>query len=176
MFGHCITRILHLLPNLDHLQASFGWNGNRPPLLTTAFQSVSPSRLRILYLSDFAFADAAELESLLMHATGLKELTLLDIKFNNAASSHQAGPPPRGALVHLEYLKLYRISGRDIDAMLSTFSAVDIRRLRFLDVLWSPIVPILKANAHTIQEIRYRVSESVYKLICTVYARCSHLV
>jgi hypothetical protein len=36
---------------------------NQPPLLSTVFQSVLPSRLRILYLSDSVFSDAAELSS-----------------------------------------------------------------------------------------------------------------
>ncbi|KAJ7255919.1 hypothetical protein C8J57DRAFT_566937 [Mycena rebaudengoi] len=64
IFEQCITRILRLLPNLDHLLAkSFDRNGYHPPVLTTAFQAASPSRLRILCLCDTAFADAAELES-----------------------------------------------------------------------------------------------------------------
>jgi hypothetical protein len=86
-----------------------------------------------------------------MHATGLKELTLVDITLNDASFIHRADPLPYGALVRLEYLKLYRISGRTIDAMLSAFSVVDIKHLRFPDVLWSPIMSIFKANAYTIE-------------------------
>jgi hypothetical protein len=97
-----------------------------------------------------------ELESLLSNAHGLKELAL-EVDFDDM-SARQADPVSHEARVVLDSLKLdfpVRVAKHAPDAMLSTFSTLDIIHLRSLDVIMStPLIPLLKANAGTVQRVR----------------------
>jgi hypothetical protein len=104
-----------------------------------------------------------ELESVLGHANGLKELILNSVIFEDV-SARRAGPVSHEPRVVLDSLKLdfpvlvdfpERVAKHALDAMLSTFSTPDITHLRSLDVsMYTPLLPLLKANARTVQKVR----------------------
>jgi hypothetical protein len=100
-----------------------------------------------------------ELESLLSHAYGLKELILEEITFDNL--SRPADLASHEALVVLDSFQLHSYGHHQaaedvVDAMLSTFSKLDIRHLRSLHVAHAvPLLPLLRANARTLQRIQY---------------------
>jgi hypothetical protein len=115
--------------------------------------------MRTLHLSGFSFPHAAALDSLLSHATSLQDLSLEDISFHDH-SVGRPSPAPRTAAVVLASLKLKYIGKRSIDAVLATFSAVDIRHLRDLYVERTPsAISLLAANTQTIQKVQYCFSD-----------------
>ncbi|KAJ7251751.1 hypothetical protein C8J57DRAFT_1520559 [Mycena rebaudengoi] len=103
------------------------------------------------------FTDLMELESLLSHAHGLKELTLNNIDFDDTFA-RPADPASHKALIVLDSLDVEldpRVAFSEQDAMLSTFSRLDIRHLRSLHVVgYTPLIPLLRVNSRTLQKVR----------------------
>ncbi|KAJ7270493.1 hypothetical protein C8J57DRAFT_1716544 [Mycena rebaudengoi] len=159
-----VSRILALLPHLTHLEVDsdssyeYEW-GLQLPILKTAFQkTLSLHSLRTFCLSNYAFSDATELDSFLSHATALLDLSLKDIQFDNS-SWRRSRTSPRDATVVLTSLQVREIDPQSIYDMLAAFSAVDIRHLRSLNVeSMASMIPLLAANAQTIQKVRYSFS------------------
>ncbi|KAJ7266169.1 hypothetical protein C8J57DRAFT_1329459 [Mycena rebaudengoi] len=153
-----VSRILSLLPNLARLDVVSV--SDRQIGFPTAVEGVlSLLSMRTLHLSGFTFPHAAALDSLLSHATSLQDLSLEDISFHDH-SVGRPSPAPCTAAVVLASLKLKYIGKRSIDAVLATFSAVDIRHLRDLYVERTPsAMPLLAANTQTIQKVQYCFSD-----------------
>jgi hypothetical protein len=157
----CISAalILPLLPNLESLAATpptlQHWD-NQPAPFSTALEGATSLRsLRRLSLSKYCFPDAPMPDSLLCHATGLKELELCEITFADS-SIRRVGPAHREALVVLESLKVDFMSDPDTAAIVAAFDMVDVRHLRSLEVARVRVAtPIFKANAQTIQKVRF---------------------
>jgi hypothetical protein len=106
------------------------------------------------------FANASELELLLSHATGLKTLTLGNIHFENP--SVRRVDVPHEVRVVLESFEL-ELETDVVDAMLSGFSTVDIKHLKSLIIhSSSPITPLLRENAQTIQKVRITSSYRLF--------------
>ncbi|KAJ7266716.1 hypothetical protein C8J57DRAFT_1617931 [Mycena rebaudengoi] len=97
------------------------------------------------------FANALEQGMLLSHATGLKALALGNLHFDNPSVCRV--DVPHEVRVFLESLEL-ELKMEMVDAIVSGFSTVDIKHLKSLVTELSPVIPLLKANAQTIQKIR----------------------
>ncbi|KAJ7218904.1 hypothetical protein C8J57DRAFT_1537265 [Mycena rebaudengoi] len=158
-----VSQTLALLENLVYLQVYSIHKGPAagmwPAIFKNAFhEALLLPALRSLSLVRCTFADVLELESLLSHATGLKALTLEAVEFDNT-NARRADPvshEPRIILDSLEVTLDNRLADDAVDAMLSSFTTLDIKHLRSLDVqMWTPLIPLLKANARTVQKVRY---------------------
>ncbi|KAJ7232377.1 hypothetical protein C8J57DRAFT_1729871 [Mycena rebaudengoi] len=152
-----VARILSHLPNLKRLDVvSVFANGKIafPPAVGGAINSLS--FLHTLRLYDFTFPDAAALDSLLSHARALQVLSLEFISFDQR-TVEPVSPAPREATVVLASLRLQGVNTLHVDAIIAAFRAVDIKHLRSLDIQsMSSARPLLLANAHTIERVRYR--------------------
>jgi hypothetical protein len=108
-----------------------------------------------------------ELESLLSHARGLKELSLNLINLDDT-STRPADSVSHKPLVVLDYLDVlfdHRVATEAVDAMLSTFSVLDIRHLRSLRVgPFNPLIPLLRVNSGTLERVQYYVPFRPYHL------------
>jgi hypothetical protein len=125
-------------------------------------KTLSLRTLHTLCISRYTFSDATELDSLLSHATALRTLSLERIRFRDD-SVRRTIPAPHEATVVLASLSVREIGAHSIDAMLAAFSAVDIRHLQSLNMeSMASMIPILTANAQTIQKVRYRFSSGTY--------------
>jgi hypothetical protein len=148
-----LPRILARLPSLTHVTLDFPSTYSVWPSLFKASirTTLSLHCLRSLSLSYLRFANASELELLLSHATGLKALTLGFIHFENPSVGRV--DVPHEVRVVLESLEL-ELEKDVVDAMVSGFSTVDIKHLKSLVSNSSPIIPLLRVNAQTIQKVR----------------------
>ncbi|KAJ7238862.1 hypothetical protein C8J57DRAFT_111781 [Mycena rebaudengoi] len=147
-----LPRILSRLPGLTHLTLDFlSTYSDWPSLFKASIRTtLSLNCLRSLCLYYLRFENASELELLLSHATGLKALNLGGILFQNLSVR---GVDPPGVHVFLESLEL-ELEMEAVDAIVSGFSTVDIKHLKSLITNSSPIIPLLRANAQTIQKVR----------------------
>ncbi|KAJ7290319.1 hypothetical protein C8J57DRAFT_340175 [Mycena rebaudengoi] len=144
-----LPRILRFLPGLTHLVLDFDRQNwvLQPNLLKTSLHATfSRHCLRSLCLTNLYFADASELETLLSHGIGLKELILDHIGFGKIFSS------PHELRVVIESFTL-NITGTAANALVSSFS-VDVKHLHSLVLVSTPLLPLLKANAQTLQKVR----------------------
>ncbi|KAJ7286580.1 hypothetical protein C8J57DRAFT_1497234 [Mycena rebaudengoi] len=152
-----VPRMLRLLPRLAHLDLDlqcdddYFWVSQPEILKTSLHAAFSRNCFRSLCLTDVTFADGAELESLLSHAIGLKALTLGYLHFRENSAIEDVDVPREPHIV-LESLRLH--SFKDVDELLSSFRIVDIKHLRSLVVVHTPILPILKINSQTLQQVR----------------------
>jgi hypothetical protein len=169
-----VPRILRLLPGLTHLLLDFGraytfadrfW-GSQPGLLQTSLHAtLSLPYLQSLCLSKLIFANVSELEILLSHAAGLKELILDHIIFHDSEPVRRSGVLDEPRVV-IESLTLDSFA-RTVDAMVSSFSTVDIKHLRSLQLVSTPLFPLLKVNAQTLQKVRIAYSQGLFiSLMC----------
>jgi hypothetical protein len=95
-----------------------------------------------------------ELESLLSHAHGLKELILEFVEFDDM-SARRVDPTPHEALVVLDSLDVSNLATEAVDAMLSTFTMVNIQHLQSLRVGEDvPLIPLLRVNSQTLQDVQ----------------------
>ncbi|KAJ7277931.1 hypothetical protein C8J57DRAFT_1308254 [Mycena rebaudengoi] len=155
-----VPRILRLLPGLTHLVLDFDcedypcWK-TQPDVLKTSLHATFSLSLRCLRLTDLIFANVSELESLLSHAIGLKELLLDHIGFRDSSESvpHIGALDHHGPRIVLESLTLDSIDDA-AETMVSSFSTVDITHLKSLVLSTSPVFPLLKANVQTLQKVR----------------------
>ncbi|KAJ7279644.1 hypothetical protein C8J57DRAFT_1303852 [Mycena rebaudengoi] len=153
-----VPRILRLLPSLTHLQFTLQCDSGhswalQPDLLKTSIHAaLSLHCLRNLCLTDMKFADVSELESLLSHAIGLKALTLNNIDFHESSAVGRVDVPREPHIV-LESLRLDSMQ-YGVDTILSSFCIVDIKHLRSLVLVATPVLPLLKLNAQTLQQVR----------------------
>ncbi|KAJ7671427.1 hypothetical protein DFH06DRAFT_1467803 [Mycena polygramma] len=115
----------------------------------------SLSSLRRLEFRNHRFEDIFELETILGNSTGLKELTLRSFQFIRVPPQPQPQPQPihpaapRVVLVALEILG---VEIKDVDAMVDSFTIVDITHLRSL-CSDRYHVSLLKANSHSLHEL-----------------------
>ncbi|KAJ7218900.1 hypothetical protein C8J57DRAFT_1732119 [Mycena rebaudengoi] len=157
-----VSRILALLENLVYLQvcSSVDRRGARmwPAIFKNTFhEALLLPAFRSLSLVSCTFADVLELESLIGHASGLKALTLKDVEFDNT-DARRADPVSHKPRIVLDSLEVTssRIPDAPVDAMLSSFTTLDITHLRALAVsMRAPLIPLLKANGRTVQKVRY---------------------
>ncbi|KAJ7278200.1 hypothetical protein C8J57DRAFT_1713121 [Mycena rebaudengoi] len=148
-----LPRILSRLPSLAHVTLDFpSIYGVWPSLVKASIRAtLSLHCLRGLCLYSMHFANASEFELLLSHATSLKALTLGRIAFENP--SIRRVDLPHEVRVVLESLEL-KLEIDVVDAMVSSFSTVDIRHLTSLIVTSTHIIPLLRVNAQTIQKVQ----------------------
>ncbi|KAJ7848293.1 hypothetical protein B0H13DRAFT_2285352 [Mycena leptocephala] len=117
--------------------------------------------LRRVELRKYQFSNPFELESLLSKAICLKELTLWGIYFADEYFNNDNGSRVRDEIssnststARLEALTLARMDTITVEPMLSSFTRIDIKHLKFLSLLESPIMGLLQANARTIQKLK----------------------
>jgi hypothetical protein len=114
------------------------------------------------------------LESLLSKAIYLKELTLWGIYFADEYVNNDNGSRVKDKIssnstsaTRLEALTLARMDTITVEPMLSSFTRIDIKHLKFLSLLESPIMGLLQANAHTIQKLKLgKAYHTACELIC----------
>ncbi|KAJ7218186.1 hypothetical protein C8J57DRAFT_1482850 [Mycena rebaudengoi] len=151
-----VPRILRLLPNLTHL----GVNAIRPftmfrvpeQIERAIHETFSLPSLRSVCITGFMFHHVWALESLLSHATGLKELSLNGIRFDKPSVVRPVDHPSEGRIV-LESVRLEDMSYAVV-IIAANFTVVDVQHLHYLEVIGAPVMPLLKASAQTIQEVR----------------------
>jgi hypothetical protein len=147
-----LTR-LELCP--DHLYRQRSWSAHSAADKSAVLETLALPSLRSLSLTCYDFENAVELDGVLGHATSLKELSFHSITLADTTS------PGRRPVTDIPRVVLDSLSISDMDtevihALLSSFRAVDITRLRSLDTTWASLTltPLLAANAHTVQEVR----------------------
>jgi hypothetical protein len=91
------------------------------------------------------------LESLLSESVGLEHLILDRIEFVNAL--HREDPAPGPPRVVLNSLRLVGMDERAIRCILSTFTVVDIKHLRWFTCDKSDLNWMLEANGRSIQRL-----------------------
>jgi hypothetical protein len=158
-----LSRILSRLPSLTHVTLDFPSTYDDWPFLFRASMRATLSLrcLRSLSFFHLGFANVSEFELLLSHTTGLKALTLGNINIENP--SVRRVDVPREVRVLLESLEL-DVDEVAADAIVSGFSTVDIKHLKSLVInSSSPIIPLLRANAQTIQKARVSFSRCSFK-------------
>ncbi|KAJ7665884.1 hypothetical protein DFH06DRAFT_261982 [Mycena polygramma] len=105
----------------------------------------------------FNFEDASELQTLLGESTSLKTLVLHSATFSNTESAETLvpsnPPPPR---VVLDSLQLYFIAEMVLQALIDSFTVIDITRLRSVYFHNTPMKSLLRMNAPTIQRVNIR--------------------
>ncbi|KAJ7234440.1 hypothetical protein C8J57DRAFT_1479947 [Mycena rebaudengoi] len=161
-----VSRILSQLPNLTHFEVDREadedneWK-RQPSILKAALQkTLSLRTLRTICISEYTFSDATKLDSLLSHATALRTLSLKHIRFRHN-SVRRTSSAHHEATVVLASLSVRNIDEGDIHAMLAAFSAVDMRHLLSLNVeSMASMIPLLAANAQTVQKVRYCFSSA----------------
>ncbi|KAJ7266675.1 hypothetical protein C8J57DRAFT_1617852 [Mycena rebaudengoi] len=153
-----LPRILSQLPCLTHVSLEFpSTYGDWPPLFKAGIRAtLSLHCLRSLHIWHLDFSNVSDFEILLSHATGLKALTLGNIRFDNP-SVHRVDVPHEVRVV-LESFEL-ELGMEAVDAMVSSFSTVDIKHLKSLVVHFSRLIPLLRVNAQTIQKVRASFSK-----------------
>ncbi|KAJ7277911.1 hypothetical protein C8J57DRAFT_1308207 [Mycena rebaudengoi] len=152
-----VPRIPNLLPGLTHLVLDLDcddefWESEQELFKTSLYVTLSLHCLRSLCLTGLTFANVSGLESFLSHATGLKELILDEISFDNP-SAYPFLCMPHESRVMLESLTVDAMY-TGVDAMVSSFSTVDIKHLKSLVVASTPMFALLKANVQTLQKVR----------------------
>jgi hypothetical protein len=167
-----VSQTLALLENLVYLQVHSSLDGlaarRWPAIFKNAFhEALLLPTFRSLSLVSCTFADVLELESLLSHASGLKALTLKGVKFENT-DARRADPVSHEPRIILDSLEVSRLLHGAVDAMLSSFTTLDITHLRSLDVsMWTPLIPLLKANAQTVQKVRCLQLPDIFRVFPT---------
>ncbi|KAJ6557838.1 hypothetical protein B0H19DRAFT_1261429 [Mycena capillaripes] len=109
----------------------------------------SLSTLRRLKLRDLEFSTALELQSALSNSISLEELVLHDVNFSTLSAPATRSELPRVVLKSLEFVDM---PVAHVEAMLDSFSIVDLRRLRSLcsDRYHKAF---FQTNAHSIQDL-----------------------
>ncbi|KAF7345678.1 hypothetical protein MVEN_01587600 [Mycena venus] len=156
---------LHTLILTDHFCASF-------PLNSSTVAVFSLPTLRRVELRRYQFANPFELESLLSRAKCLKELTLSATFFGENFEHDRVGVTREAGTasnVTLEKLTLVRVDNDVVKPMLDLFTMVDIRHLKHLSIHNSPIMDLLRVNAHFIQTL------SLGRAYATVSCRAAYL-
>ncbi|KAJ6525861.1 hypothetical protein DFH09DRAFT_1416082 [Mycena vulgaris] len=161
-----VGRILCSLPNLDSLslRPSFDdlvlMDNLYPPFPTHLRDPIlavfSTTSIRRLELRNHQFDTAQELQHILENGRDLKELMLLNIRFTDV-SPRPSGVHQGPSNVAIESLQIFQTQPDVIEAILNTFTAVDITHLRSLscDRYYKPL---LQANAYSIHELTLEVT------------------
>ncbi|KAJ6583061.1 hypothetical protein DFH09DRAFT_1275428 [Mycena vulgaris] len=162
--SNSVAHILSSLPKLKRLSlhplrtlSSMNFVPEFPIQLRDSFLAVfSTSSLRRLELRYHQFENTQHLQQTLSNSRGLKELILMDICFADLSS-----PPSekRAPTVVLEYLEVVNIQQDTIEAILNSFTLVDITHLRSISCDRYH-VSLLQANAHSIQKLTLSVAMS----------------
>ncbi|KAJ7083241.1 hypothetical protein C8R44DRAFT_862485 [Mycena epipterygia] len=130
-----------------------------PEALSASFlQAFALPYLRHITLWYFHFEDALELQALLAESTGLKTLVLRSITFGDTSVlDERPEPHPTTApQVVLDSLQLYFLDAAQVQAMLDSFTVIDITRLRSLYLHNTPMNSLVRVNASSIERIRIR--------------------
>ncbi|KAJ7443873.1 hypothetical protein FB451DRAFT_1295277 [Mycena latifolia] len=147
-----ILSSLSLHPSLQYARRGDYLHPAFPILLRQTFLAVfSMASLRCLELRNHQFEDPQDLENILSNSLGLKELVLFSIRFASIPPlpSEIRPDPPR---VLLESLEVFQMLNDHVDAVLASFTVVDVTHLRFItcDRYYRSL---LHANAHSIQKL-----------------------
>ncbi|KAK7044962.1 hypothetical protein R3P38DRAFT_2881915 [Favolaschia claudopus] len=163
-----IEPIRHILASLENLARLDMYPESKSQQVP--WQSY-PEAIRASFLSAFAlpylrhitlwythFADALELQSLLLQSTSLKTLVLRSVVLGSPEGSQSQTPlteqpPPRAVL---ESLQLYFLDKGQVQDLLDSFTAIDITHLRSLYLHNTPMNVLLRMNAATLEEIKIR--------------------
>ncbi|KAJ6557840.1 hypothetical protein B0H19DRAFT_1290995, partial [Mycena capillaripes] len=111
--------------------------------------------LRHITLWSLEFEDALELQTLLEDSTSLKTLVLRSVMFGNTEPPEPIEQPSPPQVV-LDSLQLYFLDAAQLQALLDSFTSIDITRLRSLYLHNTPMNSLVRVNAPTIQRINIR--------------------
>ncbi|KAJ7294064.1 hypothetical protein C8J57DRAFT_1211427 [Mycena rebaudengoi] len=147
-----LTNLTRLLLWSDPSFVPHQWSAHSAAAKSAILGTLALPSLRALSLFNYKFENVVELETVLGHATSVKELSLnyITLADTSCGSRPITGTPP----VVLDSLKIYGMDPEVTHALLSSFRAVDITRLRSLDATGANLRALLAANADTVQEVR----------------------
>ncbi|KAJ7130809.1 hypothetical protein C8R43DRAFT_1025067 [Mycena crocata] len=148
-----VTNLVRLDISPDSSQG-LSWQ-SYPAALRASFISVfALPYLRHITLWYFEFHDAAELQAILRGSTSLKTLVLRSTTFNNTEQTGTSND--NSPTVVLDSLQLYFMDATQIQAMLDSFTSIDITHLRHIYLHNTPMCSLLRVNAATIQKLTVR--------------------
>ncbi|KAJ6583037.1 hypothetical protein DFH09DRAFT_1076193 [Mycena vulgaris] len=141
---------LQALSLYPHLSGSYVHPAFPVQLRDSFLAVLSTASLRRLELApDPQFENTQDLQQILINSRGLKELTLSQIRFTDLVSRPSERTPPP---VVLESMEIIHMEKDAIQAVLNSFSVVDITQLRSIscDRYHASLV---QANAHSLQQL-----------------------
>ncbi|KAJ7697646.1 hypothetical protein B0H17DRAFT_355426 [Mycena rosella] len=161
-----ITHILASVTNLARLDIyptpESSWYSYPVPLqesFSAAFALASMHHITLWY---FCFHDASELQTLLSESTGLKTLVLRSITFDSTELPDET-PPEVVPQVALDSLQMYFLDAAHVQAILGSFSTIDVTQLRSIYLHNTPMKSLLKLNAPSIRRVKIR---AYYSGVC----------
>ncbi|KAJ6538837.1 hypothetical protein DFH09DRAFT_1176365 [Mycena vulgaris] len=147
-----IMDILAILTNLTRLEIYPGGEGY-PASLAAA---LALPYLRRIGLRNFHFDNAPELQTLLSGSRSLQTLVLDAISFGTNTKPTLQITAPASPRVVLDSLRIIKMDATQVQAVLDAFTVIDITRLRTLDLIVTPMKPLLKLNAPTLKHLKIR--------------------
>jgi hypothetical protein len=166
------------LRRLDvHPITELQWQSHPEPLRAAFIFAFALPYLRHITLWYFGFEDALELQTLLAKSTGLKKLVLRSITFENTEPAETLEMPTDWfpSQVVLDSLQLYFLGVAQLQALLDSFTIIDITRLRSLYLHNSSMNSLLRLNASTIQHVKISVYYSGASLSTPFHIRFNPL-
>jgi hypothetical protein len=152
-FITCLTNITHLKINPDGEGRE--WQTLPVPLRAALASTLALPCMRHLTIWNFWFESEMELQELLSSSLGLKTLVLRRPRFPKSRRTEMltTAESPR---VVLDSLHLHRVS--PIQAMVDSFTVVDITKLRSLYIENCPLKPLVQSNVSSIQDLKVVMS------------------
>jgi hypothetical protein len=156
-----ITHVLASLTNLSRIdifpELNSQWKSYPAPLRAAFASAFALPCMCHITLKYICFEDASELHALLTSSTGLKTLELHSITFEKVEPIERLQQPVAVApRVILDSLEIYYMGTAQVQAMLDSFTVVDITQLRSLSLENTSMKSLLQRNAPSIQHIKIR--------------------
>jgi hypothetical protein len=132
------------------------WQSFPEPVRTAFTSAFALPYLHHITLWYFSFEDALELETLLAESTSLQTLVLRSIEFWGTEPTETLKLPAKQtpSRVVLDSLELYFMDTAQLQALLDSFTTVDITHLRSLYLHNSSMNSLLRVNASTIERVK----------------------
>ncbi|KAJ7448036.1 hypothetical protein FB451DRAFT_1289642 [Mycena latifolia] len=153
-----IAHILASVKTLVHLHIypdpEGPWMWNTASLRAIFSSALALPSLRHIALWYFSFEDALELQTLLSESTGLKTLVLNSTTFGTTKPPGRLETTPKmSPRVVLDSLELYFMDAADVQAILDSFTTVDLTRLGSLYLRDTPISSLFNMTMSSIQHL-----------------------
>jgi hypothetical protein len=160
-----VAQILLTMTELNTLILHTAFLRGRFPFGPATIAVFSLPSLRRVDLWGYRFRNPFELQSLVTTSVSLRELKLVRIGFdgdevsqddprNGYGIDQRVNNMSNGRALVLESLSLVDITPLNVELMMDSFTTVDIKHLKSLSFISSPITGLLRANAGSIQNVK----------------------
>ncbi|KAJ6583036.1 hypothetical protein DFH09DRAFT_1360314 [Mycena vulgaris] len=170
-FMHILESLKNLIRLELHPHSKYEWQSYPAPLRAVFLAAFALPSIRHITLRNLHFAHAPQLQTVLSESAGLKTLVLGSDTFGivELVESPQVYPEvyPR---VILDSLQIHFLDAAHVQAIMNSFTAVDITGLRSLYLHNTSAESLLKANAPSIQHLKLHAYYSDMFLAETVDA------